>query len=154
MKLRLCLVVVWVGMVSLLAVSCRGPTELSKPDRPVEASGAGAKAMPSTIIVSPMSGLPLARVTVYGSGFVPGEKVRVFLSLEGARMVWAAADSGGMVVANEYGAFELKPEGGIPPEELIKPGVYSVEAIGDKDSLASTPLVVLEKKVEKKEEKK
>ena len=93
-----------------------------------------------------MSGLPKTALMVYGSGFVPGENVRIILHMTGTDMAWGPKGSGGIVTANDYGAFELKPRGGIPRENVIEPGVYTVEAIGDKGSQATTPLAVLEKK--------
>ena len=53
--------------------------------------------------------------------------------------------TGGIVIVNEYGAFKLQPRGGIP-KVMLKPSVYTVGAIGDKGSRATTPLKVFEKK--------
>jgi hypothetical protein len=107
-----------------------------------------------TLTLVPMSGLPLSKLTFYGAGFVPGEKVKVLLSIDGVEFVWGGkgtkAGTGPMVsgeaginVVNEYGAFKLTPTGGIPPGQVVKPGVYTVKAIGDKGSLATYPLEVL-----------
>ncbi len=122
----------------VLLSACAGPS--TKPAEPT-AQLAGA-----TLLVAPMSGKPATKLTLYGSGFIPGEKVRVILPLEGYDMVMAAEETGGFVVANETGAFVLKPQGGIPLAEVIQPGLYTLRAAGDKGSMATTPLEVLKAK--------
>ena len=100
--------------------------------------------VPSLVVV-PLSGEPLAKLTFYGAGFVPGEKVRVLLTVDDVPYAFGVTGTGGIVTVNEYGAFKLQPRGGIPTV-MLKPGVYAIEAIGDKGSKATTPLEVLEKK--------
>lgn len=100
--------------------------------------------VPSLVVV-PISGEPLTKLTFYGAGFVPGEKVRVILTVDDVPFAFGEVGTGGIVTVNEYGAFKLQPRGGIP-KVMIKPGVYTIEAIGDKGSRATTPLEVLEKK--------
>ena len=102
-----------------------------------------AEISPASIIIEPMSGpAGKTKLTIYGSGFVPGEKVRIILGIEGTDIALAAKGSGGVVKANQHGAFVLKPRGGIPRKSVIKPGVYTVKAVGDKGSVASAPLQV------------
>ncbi len=100
--------------------------------------------VPSLVVV-PISGEPLTKLTFYGAGFVPGEKVKVILTVDDVPFAFGEVGTGGIVTVNEYGAFKLQPRGGIP-KVMLKPGVYTIEAIGDKGSRATTPLEVLEKK--------
>ena len=100
--------------------------------------------VPSLVVV-PLSGEPGDKLTFYGAGFVPGEKVKVIMTVDEVPYAFAEAETGGFVTVNENGAFKLQPRGGIPTV-MLKPGVYTIEAIGDKGSRATTPLEVLEKK--------
>ena len=100
----------------------------------------------AVIIIMPMRGEIAENVNIYGAGFIPGEKVKIILKIGNVSLQWAAQDTGGVVVANEYGAFKLTPRGGIPAAgQYAKPGVYAVRAIGDKGSKAIAPLEILEK---------
>lgn len=105
---------------------------------------ASEKQVPS-LVVTPISGELGTKLIFYGAGFVPGEKVKVIMTVDEVPFVFAVAGTGGFVTVNENGAFKLQPAGGIPTV-LLKPGVYTIEAIGDKGSKATTPLEVLEKK--------
>ena len=98
-----------------------------------------------SFVVTPMSGEPGTKLTFYGAGFVPGEKVKIIMTVDEVPFVFAVAGTGGFVTVNENGAFKLQPAGGIPTV-LLKAGVYTIEAVGDKGSRATTPLEVLEKK--------
>lgn len=100
--------------------------------------------VPSLVVV-PLSGEPGAKMTFYGAGFIPGEKVKVIMTVDEVPYAFAEAETGGIVTVNENGAFKLQPRGGIPTV-MLKPGVYTIEAIGDKGSKATTSLEVLEKK--------
>lgn len=104
---------------------------------------ASEKQVPS-LVVTPISGELGTKLIFYGAGFVPGEKVKVIMTVDEVPFVFAVAGTGGFVTVNENGAFKLQPAGGIPTV-LLKPGVYTIEAIGDKGSRATTPLEVLEK---------
>ncbi|MBP8717889.1 MAG: hypothetical protein KBI07_02200 [Candidatus Atribacteria bacterium] len=97
-----------------------------------------------SLVVTPLSGEPGTKLIFYGAGFIPGEKVKIIMTVDEVPFVFAKANTGGFVTVNEYGAFKLKPEGGIPTV-MLKPGVYTIEAIGDKGSRATAPLEVLEK---------
>lgn len=101
--------------------------------------------VPTSLVVVPISGEAGDKLTFYGAGFVPGEKVRVLLTVDDVPYAFGETGTGGFVTVNENGAFKLQPRGGIP-KVLLKPGVYTIEAIGDKGSRASAPLEVLEKK--------
>lgn len=98
-----------------------------------------------SFVVTPMSGEPGTKLTFYGAGFVPGEKVKIIMTANEVPYAFAQAGTGGFVTVNENGAFKLQPAGGIPTV-LLKAGVYTIEAVGDKGSRATTPLEVLEKK--------
>jgi len=98
-----------------------------------------------SFVVTPMSGEPGTKLTFYGAGFVPGEKVKIIMTADEVPYAFAQAGTGGYVTVNENGAFKLQPAGGIPTV-LLKPGVYTIKAVGDKGSIATTPLEVLEKK--------
>ena len=100
--------------------------------------------VPSLVVV-PISGEPGTSFTFYGAGFVTGEKVRVLLTVDDVPFAFGEVGTGGIVTVNEYGAFKLQPRGGIP-KVMLKAGIYTIEAIGDKGSRATTPLEVLEKK--------
>jgi len=105
---------------------------------------ASEKQVPSFVVI-PMSGEPGDKLTFYGAGFIPGEKVKIIMTVDEVPYAFAEAETGGFVTVNENGAFKLQPRGGIPTV-MLKPGVYTIEAIGDKGSRATTPLEVLEKK--------
>lgn len=131
---------IWVGIVLtliMLVVGCSSGTTAPSPS--------ATPASRPQITVSPMTGQAgKTPLTIYGSGFVPGEKVRVTVSVPGLDISLAKADTGGFIEANAYGAFALKPDGGIPAPAVIKPGVYTLLATGDKGSIASSPLEVQE----------
>jgi len=105
---------------------------------------ASEEQVPSFVVI-PMSGEPGTKLIFYGAGFVPGEKVKVIMTVDEVPYVFAEVGTGGFVTVNENGAFKLQPAGGIPTV-LLKAGVYTIEAVGDKGSRATTPLEVLEKK--------
>jgi len=90
-----------------------------------------------SFVVTPMSGEPGTKLTFYGAGFVPGEKVKIIMTADEVPYAFAQAGTGGYVTVNENGAFKLQPAGGIPTV-LLKPGVYTIKAVGDKGSIATT----------------
>jgi hypothetical protein len=98
------------------------------------------------IHILPISGEIGEKVVIYGAGFEPEEKVKIILQIGNVPLQWAEADTGGVVIANVYGAFKLVPRGGIPiAASLVEPGVYVVRALGDKGSQAIAPIEILEK---------
>ena len=98
-----------------------------------------------SLVVTPISAEPGTKLIFYGAGFVPGEKVKIIMTVDEVPYVFAEVGTGGFVTVNENGAFKLQPAGGVPTV-LLKAGVYTIEAVGDKGSRATTPLEVLEKK--------
>ena len=103
----------------------------------------GASSPAASLVITPVSGLPGAVITIRGSGFVPGEKIEVIMVVEGVPN--ELGEEPMVKQANEAGAF--KTMSGIPI--TAQPGVYTVKAVGDKGTQAVAPLEV-EKKVEKK----
>ena len=102
--------------------------------------------MQPVLHIYPISGQVGEKVAIYGAGFEPEEKVKIILQVGNVPLQWAEADTGGIVVANEYGAFKLIPRGGIPvAASFVEPGIYVVKALGDKGSKAIAPIEILEK---------
>ncbi len=129
-------------MTAVLLYGCIGAVGAAEP-----AAMSSEEIGPAIIQVVPLSGVLKTKVAVYGAGFVPGEKVKVIINAGGVPLQWAASGTGGVVTANERGAFKLKPRGGIPrAPAVMKPGVYTIRAVGNKGSRATAVLEVLEKK--------
>ena len=115
------------------ALSCAGLQE--KP---------GASSLATSLVITPVSGLPGVVITIRGSGFIPEEKIEVIIVIDGVPT--ELGEQPMVKQANEVGAF--KTISGIPI--MTKPGVYTVKAIGDKGTLAVAPLEVEEKVAKKK----
>lgn len=114
-------------ILSLMPLACA--TMQEKPEAEPAAS----------LVVTPSSGLPNSKITILGSGFIPGETIEVIIVVDGV-----PTDLGGKPMvkkANEMGAF--KTTSNIP--RLATPGVYAIKAIGDKGTAAVAPLNVEEK---------
>ena len=114
-------------LLSLMPLACA--TMQEKPEAGPAAS----------LVVTPNSGLPGDKITILGSGFIPGETIEVIIVVDGIPM--ELGEEPMIKEANEMGAFKTKS--GIPLD--TKPGVYSVKAIGDKGTAAVAPLNVEEK---------
>jgi len=108
-----------------------GPAGLEGPPGP---SGSTA-----TLVITPMCGKPKTFITIYGAGFVPGEKIEVIVVMDG--VPFSLGRKPMVKEANEVGAF-VSTGSGIPLE--AKPGMYTVTAKGDKGSVAVHPLRVVE----------
>ena len=63
----------------------------------------------ASLVVTPMSGKALTKLTFYGSGFVPGENVRVIMEFNDVPYAFGTVGSGGVLEVNENGAFKLVP---------------------------------------------
>lgn len=100
----------------------------------------------ASLLISPMSGVERDFITIYGAGFVPGEIIEVIMVVEGAPHMLARFPFGirgkFYLQANEYGAF-FATGSAIP--RGTPPGIYTVTATGDKGSVATFPVKVLEK---------
>ena len=87
-----------------------------------------------------MSGAPKGAVTFYGAGFQPGEMIEIIMVIDDV-----PTDLGRKPMikkANDSGAFKFK--GNIP--RTAGEGVHTVEAVGDKGTVAVAPLEVVKKK--------
>ncbi len=137
------------GLLAFLA-GCSahlGPSGLSaeKSDNPAKEPERSA-----TLAINPTSGKANEMLEISGSGFIPGEKALLILTAEGfvkgksigtLTIGIAADESGGVVTADEKGFFKLSRR--FPVN--IKPGVYPLEARGDKGSKATCSLEILDK---------
>ncbi|KUL00422.1 MAG: hypothetical protein XE12_1381 [Synergistales bacterium 54_9] len=103
------------------------------------AVGAEAK-----LVVEPSEGMPGDKIVFKGSGFLPGERVRVILNDGDVPYAFGAVGTGGVTVVGEDGNFVLEPRGGIP-KVMSGPGTYVVEAVGDKGTKAEAELKILPK---------
>jgi len=93
-----------------------------------------------TIVLAPAQGKAAAALTVSGTGFLSDEKVRVEIGFDQyTRVALAKAETGGVVVADKDGKFALKS---FIPMTGAAPGVYTVEATGDKGTKATASLEI------------
>lgn len=93
-----------------------------------------------SLVITPISGKPRSKVTIRGSGFVPGEKIEIIVVVDGVPTELGRKPM--IKEANELGAF--KTDSGIP--RVAKPGMYTVKATGDKGTVAVAPLDVEKEK--------
>ena len=93
-----------------------------------------------SLVITPISGKPRSKVTIRGSGFVPGEKIEIIIVVDGVPSELGRKPM--IKEANELGAF--KTDSGIP--RVAKPGMYTVKATGDKGTVAVAPLDVEKEK--------
>ena len=128
--------------ISIFCTGPQGPQGSPGPQGPPGPPGVATPAQVSrtSLYSLPMSGKGGEKITIYGSGFAPGEKVKLQLAVEGITLQFAVRETGGVVQASQYGAFVLIPSG-FPLG--VAPGVYTLEAIGDKGSRATAPLEIL-----------
>jgi hypothetical protein len=78
---------------------------------------------------------------VYGSGFVPGETITLVGNFGDVSVNLAEKGTGGIIEANESGAWMVNPRGGMPSGS-IPAGIYTVTATGDKGSMATAALEI------------
>jgi hypothetical protein len=114
-------------LLSLMPLACA--TMQEKPEAGPAAS----------LVVTPNSGLPGDKITILGSGFIPGETIEVIIVVDGVPT--ELGDKPMVKKANEMGAF--KTSSNIP--RLATPGVYTIKATGDKGTISVAPLDVAEK---------
>ena len=124
-------------VVASLVVGCAGPSATTVPS-----GDAGTQQRSASLIITPMSGKPEARITIFGASFVPGEEVKVEVTMAGVSMFLGVSEAAH--VANESGAIKIISS--IPNKLVAKAGVYTVMATGNKGSFAAFPLEVLEVK--------
>lgn len=102
----------------------------------------GKQTPPPSLIITPISGPSGTPISIYGSGFIPGEKIEIIMIVDGVPVELGSEPM--IKEANEMGAFKAKSN--IPRN--AKPGIYSIKATGDKGTVSVAPL-----EVEKKEKK-
>lgn len=137
------------GLLIFLIVGCASPGPSSRsPEKSTTLSTPAEKV--ANIMVKPEKGKSGEKLEIVGSGFIPGEKVFLILTAEGMikgksigilTIGLAAKGSGGIVAADEKGSIKLSRQ--IPVN--IKPGIYPLEARGDKGSKATCSLEILGK---------
>lgn len=134
-------VAVLVALLLLMPLAGCRPTEPEVLPEPPEPPARAA-----SLVISPMSGVERDFITIYGAGFVPGEIIEVIMVVEGAPHKLARFPFGirgkFYLQANEYGAF-FATGSAIPLG--TPPGIYTVTARGNKGSIATFPVEVLEK---------
>lgn len=100
------------------------------------ASGSAEKS--PALAVEPSEGKPKTVITISGSGFEPGEVVEITLETGPGIIHGLGTGKVDPIVADDSGAFSV--ETGIPTVAPV--GEFTIEAAGDKGSLATHPLVV------------
>ena len=93
------------------------------------------------IFLSPSSGKASAAITIYGTGFQPGEEIDIVMVVGAGEKVGLGTEKVEAIQANDQGAFTAKTAIYV----RAKPGGYVVEAGGSKGSEASEKLTVLPK---------
>ncbi len=93
-----------------------------------------------SVVMIPSEGKAKAKITIAGAGFVPGETIEVTVVVGGVQHMLGLRGIEGFIKANESGAFSCGSRIYIKAE----PGVYTLTAEGDKGSVATTPLIVVE----------
>lgn len=116
----------------------RGPAGERGPAGPAGAAGAPGKAAVSpeaNLIASPASVTQNQPVTIAGAGFKPGESVLAVIvaAIDKEDFILVGAD------ASASGAFSRRS---VAVPTSIKPGAYTVRAIGEKGTVALTPLEI------------
>ncbi len=92
----------------------------------------------AALAVEPSKGKPKTVITISGSGFKPGEVVEITLETGPGVIHGLGTGKVDAIVADESGAFSV--ETGIPAVAPV--GEFTIEAAGDKGSVATHPLVV------------
>jgi hypothetical protein len=139
----------FIGFIFLLNGGCASTGGSSlQPEKSLKLSQPSEKV--ATIIVKPERGKEGEKLEIIGLGFVPGEKVLLIFTAEGMikgksigtlTIGLAAEGSGGVVTADEKGSLKLARQ--FPAQ--IKPGVYPLEARGDKGTKVTCSLEILGK---------
>ena len=147
---KLAVLILTLVMLGSLAAACTGPVGPAGSTGPAGSAGpAGAAGEPGVpgstakLVITPASGKAGTTITITGAGFVPEEKVALLLEIAGVENMLGTRglDEGTTLVANEYGAFRA-----ISRIPLVNPpaGIYAMEAVGDKGTIAFFPLQVTE----------
>jgi len=141
-------IVIFVGLLTLFAGWSMGGSSGLASEKSITPSKQPERV--ATLSINPTSGKANANLDIQGSGFFPGEKAFLLLTAEGLvdgksigtlTIGLAAEESGGVVTADEKGNFKLSRK--FPVN--IKPGIYTLEARGDKGSKSTCPIEILGK---------
>ena len=122
----------WIGIVALTAcllLGCAGGTTAIKTDEAAQ------------IFISPASGKASSKITIYGTGFKPGEEIDIVMVVGAGEKVGLGTEKVEAVRTNNQGAFTAKTAIYV----RAKPGSYTIEASGSQGSEAKAPLTVLPK---------
>ncbi len=92
----------------------------------------------AALVVDPSKGKPKTVITISGSGFKPGEVVDVTLETGPGIIHGLGTRKVDAIVADKSGAFSVKSA--IPAVAPV--GEFTIEAAGDKGTVATHPLVV------------
>jgi len=123
----------WIGILVLtaaLAMGCAAGTTATRTDDE-----------PAKIFISPASGKAAANITIYGTGFKPGEEVDIVMVVGAGEKVGLGTEKVEAIKANAQGAFTAKTAIYV----RAKPGAYTIETSGNQGSEAKAPLTVLPK---------
>ena len=123
---------IWIGFLALtacLVLGCAAGTTATRTDEMAK------------IFISPSSGKAAAQITIYGTGFKPGEEIDIVMVVGAGEKVGLGTEKVEAIKANDQGAFTAKTAIYV----RARPGVYTVEASGDKGSEATEKLTVMPK---------
>ena len=109
--------------------------------------GAPAELPRATIVITPAQGEARTSITILGAGFKPGEEIQLEMIGKDASygLGYREKVEGKMKrkhVAGEAGTFRAISS--IPRKETVTPGLHTVQATGDKGSIAVCPFEILE----------
>jgi len=124
--------VCWIGIIAVsacLILACAAGTTATK------------TAEVPKIFIHPDSGKASAAITIWGTGFKPGEEVDIVMAVGPGEKVGLGTEKVDAIKANDYGAFTAKTAIYV----RAKPGDYAVEASGSHGSEASAKLTVIPK---------
>ncbi len=123
----------WIGIIAVSACLILG-------------CAAGTTATKTTevpkIFITPDSGKASAKITIYGTGFKPGEEIDIVMVVGAGEKVGLGTEKVDVIKANAHGAFTAKTAIYV----RAKPGNYAVEASGNQGSEAKASLTVIPKK--------
>jgi uncharacterized membrane protein len=124
----LCFVAIMAAAAGLLLACAAGTTATKSAEVP-------------KIFIHPDAGKASAAITIWGTGFKPGEEIDIVMAVGPGEKVGLGTEKVDAIKANEYGAFTAKTAIYVQ----AKPGDYVVEASGSQGSEASEKLTVLPK---------
>jgi hypothetical protein len=93
------------------------------------------------VTIAPVSGKPAAKITIYGTGFKPGEEIDIVMLIAPGEKVGLGTEKVDVIKVNPYGAFTAQSAIYV----RARPGVYAVEVSGSMGSEATARVTVLPK---------